>query len=156
MDYELFFQLFTFAPNLRVLEFGDTLDICERLSTKLKECDGYIDLITDSDIDTNQNVNKKIKDYNSDLQITDRAYEYVIVCDIYDKVQNIESILKSAYHSLENSGDIYVVCKKDLMISHKIKEALDSVDYRAINDIDISDDYYIITAKKMHMWGNGL
>jgi hypothetical protein len=37
-----------------------------------------------------------------------------------------------------------------------MKALLEEFEFRAINDIEIFDDYNLVMAKKMHMWGNGL
>lgn len=157
MDYGLFFQLIKFAPQLKVLQVGNTLDLVSYLSTNLCECNGSLDLILDTSIDDlSTNTNLKIKKYSDDFELVARTYEYIVVCDIFDKVDDLSYLLDSCYHSLENSANIILLCKKDTNILYNIKNELDNIGYRAINDIDISNNYYIITARKLHMWGNGL
>jgi hypothetical protein len=36
------------------------------------------------------------------------------------------------------------------------KELLEKFEFRAPNEIDVIDEYDLVMAKKMHMWGNGL
>lgn len=38
----------------------------------------------------------------------------------------------------------------------EIKQLLDKTSFVAINDIELFDEYNLITAKKLHMWGSGL
>ena len=35
-------------------------------------------------------------------------------------------------------------------------ELLETFEFRAANQIDILQEYDLVMAKKMHMWGNGL
>lgn len=156
MNYELFFQLIKFAPELKVLQIGNSIDIAQKISEELKEYNGTLDLIVDERIEDIENVTIKIKDYNSDLDVNARNYEFVIICDIYDKVNDLKSLLSSAYHSLENSANIVLLSPKDMDTIFNLTNTLDSVGFRAINEIDISDTFTIISAKKLHMWGNGL
>jgi hypothetical protein len=156
MNFDLFFQLIKFAPQLKILQIGNIEDIASNLSKKLQECNGSLDLITDKEIEINSpKVKKIIKDYNSDFSINSREYENIIICDIDTKVDDMKSLLTECYHALENSAEIAIVIPNDSMRVWKLKELLDLVEYRAVNDIDMGD-ISIVTGKKLHMWGNGL
>jgi hypothetical protein len=157
LNYELFFQLIEFVPNLKILQIGNSADIAQELSQKLKECDGVIDIVTDKEIEIkSNNINQKIKDYNSELKLDSRQYENVIVCDVFDKLDNPKEILTTCYHALENSAELAILINNNSMLEYRLKEILDEIEYRAINSFELSDEYTVITAKKLHMWGNGL
>lgn len=156
---ELFFQLVKFLPQLQILQIGNTPNICSELVDRLKECGGSLDLIADKKIECDSDiVTQKIKEYNTTLNIKARNYENVIVTDIFDDLsdEQIKSLLTECYHSLENSAELAIIIKKDMKLQYRVHKALDEIEYRAINDdVGIFDDYYVLTAKKLHMWGNG-
>ncbi len=90
------------------------------------------------------------------LSGTAREFEYIILSDILSHCPNKGKIIKMMYKALENSANIIILEK----ISHnnvdEIKSLLDKTSFVAINHIDLFDEYVIITAKKLHMWGSGL
>jgi len=46
--------------------------------------------------------------------------------------------------------------KKENSDPYSILHILENADFRAMNQIDIFENYHLVMAKKMHMWGNGL
>ena len=123
----------------------------------------------DSELWVNETSSKKLdcKEGNLDYsEFTDekslrlggkaRDYEYIILGDIFDSCENKMQLLKMYYRALENSANIIILAKKSHNSTEEIKSLLDKSHFLAINDIDLFDDYIIITAKKYHMWGNGL
>ncbi|GEM_PF-472573 len=142
---EFFLSLFDKTPELRVLVF-------------YRNNKYFLDILQESLSSTNPRI--KAVELTDDfaqktLKLTPRAYEYVVLVDILDGTNS--EYLKELYHSLENSAHIIVLSKKSNLIdAYYIKELLDSNDFRAANEIDIFDDYYLVTAKKLHMWGAGL
>lgn len=131
-NLEQFFSLLPKFSNLKIMVYGDD----ENLTPKIKDhCENKC-----IDVEFIQNYRK----------LQDRAYEVVII------LNNVNfKLFKDCYHSLENSGNLIVVCKKSEYEMATIFEIIESVDYRAANYIDIFDDFFVVTAKKMHMWGNG-
>lgn len=90
------------------------------------------------------------------LKGTARDYEYIVLGDILSHCPNKDKILKIIYKALENSADLVIIEKKSHNNIDEIKQLLDKTNFVAINHIDLFDEYMIITAKKLHMWGNGL
>lgn len=85
-----------------------------------------------------------------------RDFEYAVLTNTLKKCTNKNKFLSTVYHSLENSAEIILIeNKKDSSIEEMI-ELLDISNFLAINDIDIFENYYLVMAKKMHMWGAGL
>lgn len=142
---EFFLSLFDKTPELRVLVFH-------------RDDNVFADLLSDN----LNNINPRIKNLQftnelamKEFRLTPRAFEYAVVVDIFDGTNS--HLFNEIYHSLENSANIIVLSNKTNNIGiYQIKELLDNSDFRAVNEIDIFDDYYLVTGKKMHMWGAGL
>ena len=90
------------------------------------------------------------------LRASSREFEYIILSDILSFCPNKEKILKLMYKALENSANIIILEKKSNENLEEIKELLDKCSFVAINNIELFDEYNLITAKKMHMWNAGL
>ena len=100
---------------------------------------------------------KEFIDENSArLRTSAREYEYIILSDILLYCPNKDKILKLMYRALENSANLIILEKKTNENLEEIKELLDKTSFVAINNIELFEEYNLITAKKMHMWGNGL
>lgn len=100
---------------------------------------------------------KEFTDENSTrLRASAREYEYIILSDILLYCPNKDKILKLMYRALENSANLIILEKKTNENLEEIKELLDKTSFVAINNIELFEEYNLITAKKMHMWGNGL
>jgi len=100
------------------------------------------------------------KDFNTinleRFRLTARDFEYVIVCDCLELISDIDKFIKEIYHSLENSANIILISDKTKNNTLFMIDILDRNDFRATNSIDIFENYNLVMAKKMHMWGNGL
>lgn len=91
--------------------------------------------------------------YPDPLQVPSREFEAVIIEKVLTQADHAIKILKQAYRALENSGTLVVI---DSTMSETIISMIDVCDYRTPNHIDIEGEDFIIVAKKLHMWGNGL
>ncbi len=142
---EFFLSLFDKTPELRVLVLH-------------RDHQSFVDLLNEG----LNNINPRIKNLQftnevalKDFRLTPRAFEYAVVVDIFDGTNS--HLFDEIYHSLKNSANIIVLSsKKNNIDIYVIKELLDNSDFRAVNEIDIFDDYHLVTGKKMHMWGAGL
>ncbi|WP_321469163.1 hypothetical protein [Halarcobacter sp.] len=85
-----------------------------------------------------------------------REFEYIVLGDIISKYEKKELLLQKCYRALENSANIIILEKKTNNNLDEIRELLDKTSFVAINSIELFDDYKLITAKKLHMWGSGL
>ena len=142
---DMFSSLFDDFPNLAILHVNNKVDFLNPIIEEVvKNSEGNLDY-------------KEFSDEKS-LRLTAKArdYEYIILGDILDSCENKLQLLKMYYKALENSANIIVLAKKSNNSVDEIKSLLDQTFFQAINDIDIFDDYIIITGKKLHMWGNGL
>jgi hypothetical protein len=142
---EFFLDLFDKTPELRVLVFHNDKQV-------------FVDLLNDN----LRGISPRIKNLQftselvlKDFRLTPRAFEYAVIVDVFDGDNSY--LFNEIYHSLENSANIIVLSSKTNNIGlYHLKEMLDNSDFRAVNEIDIFDDYYLVTGKKMHMWGAGL
>ena len=133
------------SPALAILQIGnDITKVSESLAFIATRNDGSIKVKSTEEIDCQK------------FRLTPRNYEYAILMNSLNICENQEKFLEVVYHSLENSAQIILIQKKDTMSISKMSELLDITNFRAINDIDIFEDYYLVTAKKLHMWGAGL
>jgi hypothetical protein len=142
---KLFSSLFDNFPNLAILHVNNKVNFLNStIEEVVKKSGGKLDF-------------KEFNDEKS-LKLTAKAreYEYIILGDILDYTVNKVPLLNMYYKALENSANIIILSKKSNNSVEEIKSLLDQTYFQAINDIDIFDDYIIITGKKMHMWGNGL
>ncbi len=85
-----------------------------------------------------------------------RDNDAVILQDIFHQHQNKSQILKIAYRTLANAAELIIMEKKGILEIENVKKMLEEHEFRTPNNLDILEDYDIIVAKKMHMWGNGL
>jgi len=85
-----------------------------------------------------------------------RDNDIVIFHNLFSQHHQKERILKNAYTTLANAGQIVIIEKKGVMGVEEIKEYLEKHEFRASNEIDLLEGYDLVIAKKMHMWGNGL
>ncbi len=144
----LFSSLFENIPCLNILHINNEVDFLNTLiEDVIKKNEGKLFF-------------KDLRDFKDKkdlrLRLSPREFKYIILGDILNTLDNKEPLLKMYYQALENSGNIIILSKKSNNELPEIKELLDKSFFQAINDIDIFDEYIIITAKKLHMWGNGL
>ena len=97
-----------------------------------------------------------IKSFKYPYRALPRDNDIVIYKDIFTKHNDQELLLKTAYTTLANTADIIIMEKKGLLDIASMMELFENYEYRAANHMNILDGYDIFTAKKMHMWGNGL
>ena len=100
---------------------------------------------------------KELDDIDFDrYRLTARTYEYVVLDNALLHCPNKLKFLNVLYHSLENGAFIIVLEKKSSNNTDEIIQTLDEVNFRVVNAIDIFEEYNLIMAKKLHMWGAGL
>ena len=97
-----------------------------------------------------------IDENSAKLRASAREYEYVVLGNILSFCPNQEMILKLMYKSLENSGNIIILEKIENDNRYELLDLLENIGFQAPNCIELFDDVYIFTAKKMHHWDNGL
>ncbi|MGE4382171.1 MAG: hypothetical protein AB7D41_03135 [Arcobacter sp.] len=141
----LFKELFSDYTNIAILHIDNSLGLVDSTLEEIKEKNQgqikYIPFLDDS---------------SAKLKATAREFEYIILGDILSYCKNQEEILKLMYKALENSGNIIILEKISNDNRYEILDLLENIGFQAPNCIDLFDDIYIFTAKKMHHWDNGL
>ena len=144
-EFESFNCLFQKDPNIAIFNINNDCDeIKQELKNIVNTIGGSFKNKEFDDIELNR------------FRLTAREFEYAVICDCLDKVEDVDRFIKEIYKSLENSAQIIVLSKKDKQDIKIIENILDKNDFRAVNSIDIFEKYNLVMAKKMHMWGNGL
>ena len=158
-----FTDFFEFSPQVKIKLVSSKFDdIFTPLIEKISEHNGTLDIGIYGDTlpDLNHIAIKKlynIPSLNKPYKAISRDYESIILHNVLSLHTMPQKILELTYRSLENSAIIIVLEDKSKNNAEEIKTLLDECEFRASNIIeDLLEDYNIIVAKKMHMWGNGL
>lgn len=141
----LFKELFSSYTNISILHINNSLDLVDSTLEEIRvQNEGNIKYISFVD------------EESAKLKATAREFEYIVLGDILSFCKNQETILKLMYKALENSGNIIILEKISNDNRYELLDLLESVGFQAPNCIELFDDVYIFTAKKMHHWDNGL
>jgi hypothetical protein len=144
-ELNLFKELFADYPNIAILHIDNHLNLVNETLEEIRTSNGgnikYIPFSSQKD---------------ARLTASAREYEYVVLGDILSHCPNKDKILQLIYKAIENSGNIIILEKKSHKNKEEILEILDELGFMASNNIDLFEDYELLTAKKMHHWGKGL
>lgn len=141
----LFKELFLSYTNISILHINNSLDLVDSALEEIRaQNEGNIKYISFVD------------EESAKLKATAREFEYIVLGDILSFCKNQETILKLMYKALENSGNIIILEKISNDNKYELLDLLENVGFQAPNCIELFDDVYIFTAKKMHHWDNGL
>ncbi len=143
-EVELFKSLFENSPNLAVLNVNNN-------------CDDIKDILEDIvESSFGELTVKEFDQLNSkEFRLKDRNFEYAILSNTLNHIENVDRFITGVYHSLENSAFIILIEDKKNSDLEFMKELLDKNNFRAVNDISIFQKYNLVMAKKLHMWGAG-
>ena len=142
---ELFKELFADYTNIAILHIDNFLGLVDSALEEVRvQNEGNIKYIP------------FIDENSAKLRASAREYEYVVLGNILSFCPNQEMILKLMYKSLENSGNIIILEKISNNNRYEILDLLENIGFQAPNCIELFDEHYIFTAKKMHHWDNGL
>ena len=141
----LFKELFSPYINISILHIDNSLNLIDSALEEVRtHNEGNIKYISFIDEDS------------AKLKATAREFEYIVLGDILSFCKNQETILKLMYKALENSGNIIILEKISNDNRYELLDLLENIGFQAPNCIELFDDVYIFTAKKMHHWDNGL
>ena len=141
----LFKELFSPYINISILHIDNSLGLIDSALEEVRtQNEGNIKYISFIDEDS------------AKLKATAREFEYIVLGDILSFCKNQETILKLMYKALENSGNIIILEKISNDNKYELLDLLENICFQAPNCIELFDDVYIFTAKKMHHWDNGL
>jgi len=159
---EQFSTLFNFYPAYKVLDVTTHTDeISQYIFDKLFEVQGRLALVkfpgSHQELHGETDLTlQEIEDFETPFRALPRDNDIVMIRDVVQNYAQLDSLLMMAYRTLANAGELIILTSKDSLMSETIYEAIDKADFRAVNTIELFDDYELIMAKKMHMWGNGL
>lgn len=141
----LFKELFADYTNIAILHIDNSLGLIDDALEEIKvQNEGNIKYIPFVD------------ESSAKLKATAREFEYIVLGNIFSSCADQEIILKLMYKALENSGNIIILEKISNNNKYELLDLLEKVGFQAPNCIELFDDTYIFTAKKMHHWDNGL
>ena len=163
MELKQFLELFNPLPGNHYIQVTSKIDATTyALNEIIKAVDGEFRLALYAEEE--QNIPAELHDvtiqqiskFNTPFRALPRDNDIVIFKDIFSKHSNPELLLRIAYTTLANTADVVIMEKKGVMDVEATKELLEKFEFRAPNAIDVLDEYDLVMAKKMHMWGNGL
>jgi len=163
MDLTQFLELFNPLPGNHYLQVTTQTDeTTQAMYELMKKVDGELNLaiyneneITESENFPNANV-QHIQSFKKPFRALPRDNDIVVFKDIFHLHENPKGILKIAYTTLANNSNIIIMQKKGTMQVEAVIALLETLEFRSPNQIDVLDEYDLVVAKKMHMWGNGL
>ena len=142
---KLFKELFADYTNIAILHIDNSLGLVDSALEEVREQnEGNIRYIPFVD------------ENSAKLKATARENEYIVLGNILTYCSNQEAILKLMYKAIENSGNIIILEKISNDNRYELLDLLENIGFQAPNCIELFDDTYIFTAKKMHHWNNGL
>jgi len=162
MDLKQFLELFDPRPGNKFLQVTTKLDETTfALEALMQTVDGEMNVaLYDSKEENLQkythSIIQNIDNFKKPFRAIPRDHDCVILKDILHLHLNPKGILKIAYTTLANNANIIIMQKKGTLDINATKELLEEMEFRNPNEIDIMEDFDVIVAKKLHMWGNGL
>ena len=142
---KLFKELFAEYTNIAILHIDNSLGLVDSALEEVRaQNEGNIKYIPFVD------------ENSAKLRATAREYEYIVLGNILTFCSDQEAILKLMYKAIENSGNIIILEKISNDNRYELLDLLENIGFQAPNCIELFDDTYIFTAKKMHHWDNGL
>jgi ubiquinone/menaquinone biosynthesis C-methylase UbiE len=142
---KLFKELFAEYTNIAILHIDNSLGLVDSALEEVRaQNEGNIKYIP------------FIDENSAKLRATAREYEYIVLGNILTYCSDQEAILKLMYKAIENSGNIIILEKISNDNRYELLDLLENIGFQAPNCIELFDDTYIFTAKKMHHWDNGL
>ena len=140
-----FNSLFEDSPSLALLHIqNDFKKIEDALAFTALRNSGTLKSVDFNEIDCDK------------FRLRTRDYEYAVLTNTLKNCSNKQKFMQTVYHSLENSSEIILIEQKEHSKLSEIISLLDEANYRAINNIDIFENHYLVMGKKLHMWGGGL
>ena len=163
MQLDQFLELFNPLPGNHYIQVTTKPDATsEALNKIIQAVDGEFRLAiyTENEFELSSSLESAkvqfVKKFNVPFRALPRDNDIVIFKDILREHTNPKLLLKIAYTTLANTADIVVMEEKGKMDIEATKTLLEEFEFRAPNYIDVLDEYDLVMAKKMHMWGNGL
>jgi len=139
-ELEDFLALFRLTPYIDVVYIGKNRKLISDIKQFLSKSSGKLQTIESI---TTQDIRKKLKK---------SCCEYLILDSVILDSSNTTQLFELLSMTLRDSGHIILLenKNKDKTILYNL---LEQYDYGAVSSVDIFQDYDLIIAKKLHMWG---
>lgn len=145
MELDKFLQLFNPYPASRYLQICTQEDeITDELKKLLEAVDGKLNVAL---------YNEQNLSFSQTFRGLAKEHDIVIIQNVLSEHKNPKMMLKLAYATLANSANIIILEKKGTTEINSTKILLEELEFHSPNEIDIIENYDLIMAKKMHMWG---
>lgn len=147
--YESLTEIIPDFPTTHIMYLGD-------------EDDEFIEFLSSYTKDRNYIFDIKVFDGKKYEKIDILAPKYNTNSYQYDSLflnlktvpkESVTHLFQRVYASMKNAGGLVVVLPIDDDFAFEVEYVLQEANYVAINPIDLSDEYKIVYAKKMHGWG---
>ncbi len=163
MELKQFLELFNPLPGNHYIQVTNKIDATTlALQKMILEVDGefrlalYTEAKLEIPIELKDAQIQYIMNFSNPFRALPRDNDMVIFKNIFFKHLNPELLLRIAYTTLANTANVIIMQEKGTMDIESTKELLEKFEFRVPNEINILDEYDLVMAKKMHMWGNGL
>ena len=163
MELKQFLELFNPLPGNHYLQITDKIDETTLALQKIiAAVDGEFRLVLYAQEmpklpkELSETKVELISTFSRPFRALPRDNDMVIFKDTLWQHNNPELLLKITYRTLANTANVIIMQKKGTMDIEVTKAMLEKLEFRAANEIDILDEFDLVMAKKMHMWGNGL
>jgi hypothetical protein len=142
-------------PSLDLFHITDECDELTFQIDKLCKSQGYLYDLMLTDIEKCQDLKAHKFDFEKNrYNRHSRLYDFVFVDIDLDKVENIDLFYKKLYAVSKNAGKVLFFTDQTKELQ-ELEEVLIKNNYVAINPIiNTFKNYQILSAQKMHGWGN--
>ncbi|MCH9814673.1 MAG: hypothetical protein K0U47_12115 [Epsilonproteobacteria bacterium] len=153
-------------PMTRLYHLSNgSLAFCQKLATfcKLKDYDYDLRLLDEKSVLDAQKrlqelpirfsinlLNLRQQRYNRQS----KEYDFVFVTIDLSQVENLTLLFKKLYYVVKSGGNLLLFVQKDRDNISALKALLEKHLYVAVNHLDLAENYDVISAKRMHGWGN--
>jgi hypothetical protein len=144
-------------PSMDIFYLCDNpLGLCKELDKLCKEQGYEYDLaITDDEVLDSLDIKARKFDFKrSRYNQHSKLYDFVFVSLDLKKIDNIDTFFKKLYPISKNAGKVIFITDLNTDII-ELEDLLIEKNYVAVNPIsDTFSNYQILSAQKMHGWGN--
>ncbi len=142
-------------PSIDIFHLTDN---CDELTEELdKFCtkEGYLYELMLTNMDNCQNNKAHQFDFNKNrYNRHSRLYDFVFISIKLEDIEDLEAFYKKLYPISKNAGKVLFIVENDKDL-RELEERLIKENYVAVNPItDTFKNYQILSAQKMHGWGN--
>ena len=153
-NFEMLFDVIPPHPGLNIALIEDSKDMV--IDSLLKYCEQIRATLHVKALENRESLNSdnlKVKNFSFDEKKYNNfsmLYDFLFLCVDISGRDDIEMIFKKIYRVLKNAGNLFICIKKDEV--NRYLQILESINYVALNSIELNMHTEVIVAKKMHGW----